>query len=210
MKMTFKTMSFAAFLPVAALTLCSCSSPSKNQCEMSKESGSASSVTATQPGVAGGTRMDTYTATATVTAIDKAKRKVTLTTQDGAKTTVKAGPEVANFDQIKVGDVVKATVTEELAVSVRKPGVPSNDGVAAAVAAAPVGQKPGVLVATAGEVTAKIKSIDTKQQKATLVFPDGTSKTVKVRKDVDLTKYAAGDKVVFCLTESLAISVEKP
>jgi hypothetical protein len=42
------------------------------------------------------------------------------------------------------------------------------------------------------------------------VLADGTTKTIPVRKDVDLTKYAAGDEVVFRVTEAMAISVEKP
>ena len=50
--------------------------------------------------------------TATVTGIDAASRKVTLVTPEGKKTTVKCGPEVINFDQIRVGDQLKVTVTE--------------------------------------------------------------------------------------------------
>ena len=36
------------------------------------------------------------------------------------------------------------------------------------------------------------------------------SKNINVRKDVDLTKYAVGDEVVFRATEAMAVSVEKP
>ena len=46
--------------------------------------------------------------------------------------------------------------------------------------------------------------------KATLQFPDGTAKTIKVRDDVDLTKAAVGEDVVIRASEALAISVEKP
>jgi hypothetical protein len=49
-----------------------------------------------------------------------------------------------------------------------------------------------------------------KHQKATLLFPDGTTKTFKVRKDVDLTKQTVGTDVVMRVTEAVAISVEKP
>jgi hypothetical protein len=190
-----------ALLPAALLTLSSCSTEPK---------GESASFAAIQSGVPGGVMIETYQETATVTGIDKATRKVTLVTKDGKKETVKAGPEVVNFSQIEVGDQVKATVTEQLVVFVRKPGEAPNDGAAVAVALAPQGAKPGALMANTVEVTAKVKSIDVKKQKATLLFPDGTTRTFKVRKDVDLTKQPIGQDVVIRATEAVAISVEKP
>jgi hypothetical protein len=190
-----------ALLPVAMLTLASCSSTPK---------GETTTSTDYQPGVPGGVMVATYKKTATVTGIDKATRKVTLVDKDGTQTTVKAGPEVANFDQIEIGDQVKATVTAQVVVFVRKPGEPSSEGAAAVVALAPIGAKPGALVADTEEITAKVKSLDVKHQKATLLFPDGTTKTFPVRKDVDLTKQTVGADVVMRVTEAVAISVEKP
>jgi len=160
--------------------------------------------------VAGGVKIETRRVTATVTGIDKATRKVTLVTPDGTKQTFTAGPEVANFAQIEVGDKVKATVTEQLVVFVREPGQPSDDGAAAAVALAPLGEKPGALMASTVEITAKVKAIDVKHRKATLLFPDGTTKTFPVRPDVDITKHRVGDEVVIRATEAIAVSVEKP
>ena len=190
-----------ALLPVAMLTLASCSSTPK---------GETTTSTNYQSGVPGGVMVTTYKKTATVTGIDKATRKVTLVDKDGTQTTVKAGPEVANFDQIEIGDQVKATVTAQVVVFVRKPGEPSSEGAAAVVALAPIGAKPGALVADTEEITAKVKSLDVKHQKATLLFPDGTTKTFPVRKDVDLTKQTVGADVVMRVTEAVAISVEKP
>ena len=142
--------------------------------------------------------------------MDAASRKVTIVTPDGTKTTFKAGPEVVNFAQIQVGDQVKATWAEQLVVFVRKNGDPANDGTAAAVALAPVGAKPGAVMANTEEVTAKVEAIDLAHHKATLRFPDGKTKTFKVRPDVDLTKAKLGDEVTFRTTEALAILVEKP
>jgi hypothetical protein len=51
--------------------------------------------------------------TATVEAIDRAERVVTLKGADDELFEVVAGPEVRNFDQIEVGD--------ELAVTMSKP-----------------------------------------------------------------------------------------
>jgi Cu/Ag efflux protein CusF len=194
-------LTIPALLPAALLAFSSCSTEPK---------GEGTGVTAIRQGEAGGVRVETYKETATVTGIDKATRKVTLVTKDGSKSTVKCGPEVANFDQIEVGDQVKAIVTEQLVVFVRNPGDPSGDGAATAVLLAPLGAKPGALMANTEEVTAKVKAIDLKHRKATLLFPDGTSHTFKVRPDVDMTKHAVGDEVVFRATEAVAVSVEKP
>jgi len=190
-----------ALLPAALLAFSSCSTEPKRE---------GTGVTAIRQGEPGGVRVETYKETATVTGIDKATRKVTLVTKDGSKSTVKCGPEVANFAQIEVGDQVKATVTEQLVVFVRNPGAPSGDGAAAAVLLAPLGAKPGALLANTEEITAKVKAIDLKHRKATLLFPDGTTHTFKVRPDVDMTKHAVGDEVVFRATEAVAILVEKP
>jgi hypothetical protein len=153
--------------------------------------------------------VDTHKMTAKVTAIDTANRKVTLVTSDGEKTTVKCGPEVINFDQIRVGDQLKVTVAEELAVYMAKEGAAPSDGAAALVALAPKGAKPGGVVASTVQVTAKVTAIDLKHHKATLQFADGTTRTVTVRDDVDLTKRRVGEEVVIRTTEVLALEVEK-
>ena len=154
--------------------------------------------------------VSTYELTATVAALDKAKRKVTLVDAAGIKKTVKAGPEVINFDQIRVGDQLKITATEELVVYVAGAGETPGDGEAQLVALAPKGAKPGALMAEAIQVTAKVTAIDVEHRKATLRLEDGTTRTVAVRPDVDLSKRKVGDSVVIRITEALAIQVAKP
>ena len=208
--MKSKIVRFAtiALLPAGMLAFTSCSSTPK--AEENAPQGQSATMVAAQKGVPGGTIVQTYKTTATVTATDAANRKVTLRLQDGTKATFNAGPEVANFAQIQVGDLVNATVAEQLVVFVRKSGEPASDGETAAVALAPIGAKPGAVVANTVEVTAKVEAIDLDHRKATLRFPDGTSKTFSVRQDVDMTKAKLGDEVVFRTTEALAITVEKP
>jgi hypothetical protein len=190
-----------ALLPAALLAFTSCSSTPKLE---------PTTTAAYQQGVPGGVYVETYKNTATVTAVDAATRHVTLVTPDGRKETFKAGPEVINFDQIHVGDQVKATLTEQLAVYMAKDNPPASDGQAALVALAPKGAKPGGLMANTLQVVAKVTAIDLKHHKATLQFPDGTKHTVAVRQDVDLTKRQVGEEVVIRCTEAVAISVEKP
>jgi len=200
MKTNLLQFTALALLPAALLTLTSCSSTGVE----------STTKTTTEKGVPGGTIVETHKITATVNAVDAASRHVTLVTADGTKTTFKAGPEVVNFNQIQVGDQVKALVAEQLVVFVRKGGEPANDREVTAVALAPVGAKPGLVMANTVEVTARVEALDLEHRTATLRFPDGTTQSFKVRKDVDMTKAKIGDEVVFRATEALAISVEKP
>ena len=78
------------------------------------------------------------------------------------------------------------------------------------MALAPKGAKPGGIMAETTQVTAKVTAIDAEHHKATLQFEDGTTRTVAVRPDVDLSKRKVGEKVVIRTTEALAIPVEKP
>jgi len=193
----------------AGLTLISASVLAFTSCS-STPTGEGAAGVAYQEGVPGGVVVETYKMTATVTGIDAANRKVTLVTPEGKKDTVTCGPEVINFDQIHVGDQLKVAVTEQLAVYMGQAGAPPSDGAAAVVALAPKGAKPGAVMANTVQVTAKVTAIDLKHHKATLQFPDGTTKTFPVRKDVDLTKRQVGEEVVIRTTEAVAISVEKP
>ena len=89
-------------------------------------------------------------------------------------------------------------------------GETPTDGGAQLVALAPKGAKPGGIMAETTQVTAKVTALDVAHRKATLQFEDGTTRTVAVRPDVDLSKRKVGDQVVIRLTEALAISVKKP
>ncbi|HUO08308.1 MAG TPA: hypothetical protein VM008_08425 [Phycisphaerae bacterium] len=161
-------------------------------------------------GVPGGNVVKTYQLKATVAAIDTSDREITLVNASGIKTTVKAGPEVTNFDQINVGDQLKITAAQEMAISVVGADEPRSDGVAQAVLLAPKEAKPGGLIVETAQVTAKVTAIDVEHRQATLQFEDGTTRTVSVRPDVDLSKRKVGDQVVIRKTETLAVKIEKP
>lgn len=161
-------------------------------------------------GVPGGVFVNTLDVSARVTAIDTAKRRLTLTDPEGDEFTVKVGPEAVNFDQIQVGDLVNAGVTEELVVYLGEEGAPAPDNAAGMIALAPKGAQPGALMAETIQVTATVTAIDQAERTATLRFEDGSTKTFSVRDDIDLNQRKVGEKVVFLVTEMIAISVEKP
>jgi Cu/Ag efflux protein CusF len=192
-------------LSVGILTLASCE-PKEPPTSTHEESRHVDA----KKGEAGGVVTDTFIASTVITDIDRESRKVTLATESGGKASFTAGPEIRNFDQLKVGDKVSATVMERLVVFVRSgDDVPSVTH-SAALAAAPRGAKPGALVAELFEVVATIKSIDTANRSAVLLFTDGLTITVPVRSDVDLSRYKVGDSVVIRVSETLTVLVNKP
>jgi hypothetical protein len=187
-----------ALLPVALLTISACSTsiPAEH---------SASIVTSSTST----TFVDTYKAKATVTAIDAATRKLKLMLTNGKRITVKCGPEVTNFQQIHINDVVKVTVTEEVAAYLDKGGrlgVTSGGSLEAAA----IGAKPGGAMTERVQETVKISAIDTKTRKVTFRDKDGLSKTTKIREHIDLAKAKVGDSVTVSHTLGVAVSVEKP
>ena len=166
--------------------------------------------TAVQEGVPGGVTVNSIEVTAKVTAIDTKNRKMTLLLPEGDKETVKVPPEAVNFDQISVGDLVKATLIEEVVVYLDEEGASIPDGYAAGVAIAPKGAQPGGVVAGTVKVTATVTAIDQSNRTATVRFNDGSVETFPVRDDIDLSQRKVGEKVVFMVTEMVALSVEKP
>lgn len=151
------------------------------------------------------------TATATVQAIDLEKRLVTLKNQEGETFDVIVGPEARNLPQVKVGDTVKISYYESVAISVYKPGeAPSGMASTDVLTRAKPGEKPGGLAASQVTVTATVQSIDKKNQTAVLVGPEGKSVKVEVKNPKNLENVNVGDEVVATYTRALAISVEKP
>ena len=158
-----------------------------------------------------GADAELITVTATVKAIDKKKRVVTLQFPDGKEKKVKCGPEVRNFPQIRVGDDVKAQFLEsiELVVGgpVEKPSVEREQE----VARAPLGKKPGYASIDAVEVTATVQTINYQTRDVTLLGPEG--KTFKVKAGPEVKRFnqvKQGDTVLARLTKAFSITVSKP
>jgi hypothetical protein len=201
MRLTKSGMEKSAALALAlllALALSSCSKGMKGT--------ETTSVTQTSTGAIA---VETITVNASVSAINGEDRKVTLTQSDGSSTTYKAGPDVVNFDQLQVGDQVKAVVTEQVAVAIEKNGPAPSASAVGMVALTPVGANPGGLMTATLQETATIGAIDAGKRKVTLRYVDGKTKTYKVNKDIDMSKLQVGDSVTVTVTEGVAITVVK-
>ena len=192
-------------MPAALLAFTSCSSSPEP-----KGATEFSSTSETSSGVPGGKVQNTYKSTATVVAVDAPTRHVTLKTWDGKTKTIKAGPEVVNFDKIQPGDKVVATMTEQLVVAMRPPGSQGSVSPERTTATAPYGDKPGMRMTDTIETSVKVVGINKSTREARLQFSDGTVHPVTVRPDVDLNKVKVGDEVVIRSSEETAIHLEKP
>ena len=153
------------------------------------------------------TRAQSVEARATVSAIDPATRMVTLKAEDGQTFDVKAGTAVKNFDQIKVGDTVKATYTESLAFEI----APKGETPAGAAQGA-VRIPGGAAVAQTVTTSFTVKSVDPATNVLWVTLADGTTKKINVqdpKAQERLKTLSPGNVIGVTYTESVAIQLEK-
>jgi len=163
-------------------------------------------VAATAPGKAGVAQ--TVKITATITAIDKATRDITLKGPQGNEVTVTAGPDVKNFDQMKIGDQVTAQYVEAVTLELEKGG-----GMAVAraekesAAGAKPGEKPAGAVGRQVTIVADVVDVNPAKQSITLRGPQRTIELV-VSDPSQFKLIAKGDQVEAKYTQALAVAVE--
>jgi Cu/Ag efflux protein CusF len=160
---------------------------------------------ATAPGK--GAIAETVKLEATITAIDKATRAVTLKNDKGEEMTVTAGPEVKNFNQMKVGDVVSVEYLRALALELKKGGglIVQRTEQAGGAAAKP-GEKPAGAVGRQVKVVADVIGLDPGTQTVTLKGPQRTVE-LKIADPEQFKRIAKGDQVEATFTEAVAIAV---
>lgn len=143
-----------------------------------------------------------------VKSIDKKTRKVVVLGGSGREVVINAGPEVKNFDQVRVGDMVTLTYVHALALELRKvenKGIPERIESGSTTTAKP-GEKPGVTSEYTVRVVADVVAINPKAQTVTL---RGAKRTVEVEvKDAAMLKaLKVGDQVDGIFTEAVALEV---
>jgi hypothetical protein len=171
-----------------------------------KPAATGATTTETSPGK--GTVTTVVKVTASVEAIDPAKRTVTLKGPEGKVTTITAGAAVKNFDQIKVGDFVVVGYIEALTLELKKGGTAIRQRTERDVGvAAKPGERPAGAVGTETTVIADVIAVDAKKQVVTLKGPERTVE-LKLRDPKQFNLVKVGDQVEATYTEAVAISVE--
>ena len=190
----------------AALALVSVVSLGLGACASGPDAVEQEQVYQTSDGVA---VVDTVTMVATVTAVDVASRKVTLTSPDGKSGTFKAtkGVDVSAF---VVGEQIAVQMTDAVAIEIRDDGTPASDTAAVQLAAAVGGQAGAVFEGEAIEMAARVVAIDAQARKVTFQFADGSTKSLKADKKADLSGLAVGDTVIVEFADALVIAAARP
>ncbi len=154
------------------------------------------------------THTKSVTAQATIEAIDAPNRIITLKGPRGNLVEVYATDKVKRFDALKVGDVVTATYSESIAMTLRKPGE-----------AAPPKQmsgtnmregKPGAASTHEKTVTVSVESVDKTVPSLTVKASDGKIHSFLVRDVKNLDGVNVGDKIDVTYTQGLLVKADPP
>ena len=154
------------------------------------------------------TKTQTVSATATIQAIDATSRTVTLRSEKGEEDTFQAGPEIKRFNELKVGDKVKATYWESVVVQVLPPGTAAPAGSTSAAVTPGKGKSPAATAAVQHTTTVTVKAIDPKVPSVTVTTEDGRTVTRKIEDPNNVAKLKVGDKVSITYTQALLVTVE--
>ena len=143
---------------------------------------------------------------AIVESVNRETREIKVVDADGRIHSFVAGDMVANFDQIEPRDRIVTEYLESVAVFIAPKGAPAL-GDAGLVEVAPLGEKPGMMMADTYMVAATIDAIDVSERMVTLRDEEGFQTTIDVADDVDMDGFKVGDEVRIRVTEAVAISV---
>jgi len=142
-----------------------------------------------------------------ITAIDQESRRVSIKGGSGNEMSFVVGPEVKNFAQLKVGDIVTLNVIQSLALELKKGGTELRQRVESGetISAQP-GQKPMGGESTTVRIIADVTAVNRKTGVVSLRGPQRTL-DLKVKDKGMLKDIAVGDQVEATFVEATVISV---
>ena len=150
---------------------------------------------------------ETIKMSATVTAIDHAKRVVTLKDAKGNETVLKVGEEARNLGQVKVGDVVNAEYRLAAVVSLKKGAGVRTATEATSTSRSKLGDKPAGTITQEGTIVADVIGVDVAKGPVSVKGPGGRVVHGKVADKALLKDVKVGDQVELDYVSSLAIQV---
>jgi hypothetical protein len=158
-------------------------------------------------GMGNATVAATSTVTATVVAIERDTRTVTLKEKSGRVFEVQVGDEARNFDQLRVGDIVTMEYRKAMSLSLEKTSGPRSATQQIIESRAAPGEKPGGTIGREVTVMADVMAVNAKAKSVTLKGPQGDTVDVIVEDPEQLKNIRKGDQVKVVYTEAIAISV---
>ena len=154
--------------------------------------------------------METASGMVTVQSIDAAARTLVLTRADGSIATFKAGPEIRRFNQIKVGDQIMSTVTDNCTIFVVKEKMTPSAAASQAIVRTPAGASVGGVIVNAVNIDAKVLDVDLDHRRVLLQYGPNQTRSVNVRPSVDLSQVSVNDTVLVRGTQTISIMVGNP
>jgi hypothetical protein len=147
-----------------------------------------------------------------VTAIDPATRAVTIQGDHGPLT-VQAGPDVKNFNNLKVGDRVNVSyyqgIAAQLVKGAKKVSDPAVSTFRQGNSAGP-GLTPSGVIGASATVTAKIQDVNLPTNTVAFTGSDGVTHIVQVKTpemQSFIRELKRGDVVQVTFTDSVAVEV---
>ncbi len=154
---------------------------------------------------------ETQSITATVEAIDAAKRELTLKGPKGNLVVIAVPESAKRFSEIKVGDELAIQYTEAVAVEVKKAGDSAKLGTTEQSSGQRTdGAKPGGVFSRTVTETVAVAAIDAAAPSITVRRADGNTLSFRVRDRKNLEGVKPGDKIVLTYVEALAVQVSTP
>jgi hypothetical protein len=145
--------------------------------------------------------------TATIEAIDQTNRIVTLKGPKGNLVDTYVDESNKRFNQLKVGDQVKAEYYESLAMSIRKPGATAPAaGVKESVT--PREGAPGATAARQLTASVTVTALDQKVPSISVKGPKGNVFSMRVQDPKRLEGVKVGDTIDVTYTQALLIAVD--
>lgn len=151
------------------------------------------------------------TLTGEVVAVDAASRYVTLRGPLGGEITGRAGDDVKNLGQVKVGDLVTIAYYQSMALSAAKKGEPNPLFTGGDAATAAPGEKPAGYVAQQTKRTVTVVTVDPERRSVVFRGEDGTLLPVEVQRPEfarKLETLRVGDQLDVVVTEAVIAEVK--
>ena len=149
---------------------------------------------------------------ATITAVDYSRRRVSVRGPQGNDFTLDVGPEVRNLAQVQVGDTIRLSYEQAyVATLMDADEVSSSVPVTIGASRAELGERPGAAVGQEVTATVRIESVGPDGETVTFTGPAGRLEAIKIRRDEARTfarGLRPGDIVEITYSEALAIQVE--
>ena len=152
---------------------------------------------------------ESHTVTATVEAMEKSTRMLTLKGEDGKLTTITVPSDVKRYDGLKVGDKITAKYYENVVLRKKAPGEKDVNTLTGGVSPS-AGAKPTGTASVQRAITATITAIDPNIPSISLSGPNNWKYSSKVADKEALKTVKVGDKLDITWTEAVLLSVETP